>query len=72
MSIVCCRPLDCLVIRPFGDDCVSPLIYASDDQFDIIKRVLSIIIPNQAVFHDGQFTIAGYFFQQHWESEYFF
>jgi hypothetical protein len=48
----------CLVIRPFGDDCVSPLIYASDDQFDIIKRVLSIMIPNQAVFHDGQFTIA--------------
>jgi hypothetical protein len=60
MSIVCCRPLDCLVIRPFGDDCVSPLIYGSDDQFDIIRRVLSIIIPNQAVFHDGQFTIAGF------------
>jgi hypothetical protein len=23
MSIVCCRPLDCLVILPFGDDVVS-------------------------------------------------
>ena len=40
ISVVCCRPFDCLVILPFGDDVVAPLTYASDEQFDIVKRVI--------------------------------